>query len=197
MSQGAEFIENAAEGPHITSKHIKTEGYSLTPDSCCVTAQSRYNVKPKHVLHHRFLDVFKRVLFVQRCWMFQITEPSFKVHVYCGLPLIIVRLVVPYFWSHIIRGTNVCMSVGLWAATTNKQNILKRDDSASEIEHTSYNKKIYDLCSPCLFRIHAEPKSPSLIVALSVRKIFCVKRRNDLTYHNRKNSHPFQHNIVH
>lgn len=31
-------------------------------------------------------------------------------------PLIVVRLVVPDFWSHIIRCANICMSVGLRAA---------------------------------------------------------------------------------
>lgn len=35
MLQGAEFIKNTAEGPHITSKHrhITINGYSLTQDT--------------------------------------------------------------------------------------------------------------------------------------------------------------------
>lgn len=90
-----------------------------------------------------------------------------------SLPLIVVRFVVPDFWSHVIRRPHVCMSIGLWAAMQTQTNLLKYHHIENTVTHLLRIRFVSVLL--CLFRIHAEPKSPSLIVASSVRKIFCFR----------------------
>lgn len=172
MLQGAEFIKNTAEGPHITSKHrhITIDGYSLTPDSRCVEAQS----------HLSFEHLTTSCLF--NCAYSLENYRTLRLVIWHNsLPLIIVRFVVPDFWSHVIRRPHVCMSIGLWAATQTQTNLLKYHYIGNTVTHLIRNGIVSVLL--CLFRIHAEPKSPSLIVASSVRKIFCFRtqRREEMS----------------
>lgn len=164
MLQGAEFIKNTAEGPHITSKHrhITIDGYSLTPDSRCVEAQS-----------HSCFEYLTTSCLFNCAYSLENYRTLRLVIWHYSLPLIIVRFVVPDFWSHVIRRPHVCMSIGLWAAMQTQTNLLKYHYIGNTVTHLLRNGIVSVLL--CLFRIHAEPKSPSLIVASSVRKIFCFR----------------------
>lgn len=155
MLQGAEFIKNTAEGPHIT---LKTQAHN-----------------DGWLFIDTMLQVLYKVLFVSQCLIFRGTLHSHRLEIWHYiLPLIIVRFVVPDFWSHVIRRAHVCMSVGLWAAMQTQANRLKYWYIGNIVTHLIRTRVLL-----CLFRIHAEPKSPSLIVASSVRKIFCSRHRRE------------------
>lgn len=174
MLQGAEFIKNTAEGPHITSKHrhITIDGYSLTPDSRCVEAQS-----------HLCFEYLTTSCLFNCAYSLENYRTLRLVIWHYSLPLIIVRFVVPDFWSHVIRRPHVCMSIGLWAAMQTQTNLLKYHYIENTVTHLLRIRFVSVLL--CLFRIHAEPKSPSLIVASSVRKIFCFRtqKREEMSQH--------------
>lgn len=140
-------------------------------------------------LYHMNIDLkalqFRFIL----CHIKERNQPNRHV----SIPFIVVWLVVPDFWSNIIWGSNVCMSISLWAATQFKvENVTAANKKCINLK----KNKTADFLFLYLFRIHAEPKSPSLIVPLSVRKMFCVRkweRSDDLAWNKNKSSQPWEY----
>lgn len=188
MLQGAEFIKNTAEGPHITSKHrhITIDGYSLTPDSRCVEAQS-----------HLCFEYLTTSCLFNCAYSLENYRTLRLVIWHYSLPLIIVRFVVPDFWSHVIRRPHVCMSIGLWAAMQTQTNLLPLHRKYS---HTPY-KKWNCLCVTVPVQNTCRAKVPELDCGVLCQENILFQdteeRRNVLGYHINKTRNLFMYNIMH
>lgn len=69
---------------------------------------------------HRHWSIEKRNNFI-----FILFDINWRIqpNAHSSIPLIVVRLIVPDFWCHIIWSSNICMSVGLRAGTNLQSNL--------------------------------------------------------------------------